>query len=93
MLQDRFVKVMLVVIAFLLAANLMRQNNHATPMASSIMLPLESSAQAQTGSPASVRTVQGFNVADLQSIISLGDGKTFVVSNPKGFMVYTVESR
>ncbi len=95
MLHDRFGKLMLVLIAALLAANLFRSNGKAE-----FILPLESTAQAQSSPIASnkvtpkvlaVKSVQGFSVADLKDVVSLGDGKSFVVSNPKGFMVYTVE--
>jgi hypothetical protein len=96
MQKDRFGKTMLVVIAALLAANLFRSK-------AELVLPLESSAQAQNvvssnpGNSASppkkllVRNIQGFSVADVKEVVSLGDGKTFVVSNPNGFMVYTLE--
>jgi hypothetical protein len=92
MLQDRFGKIMLVLIAALLAANLLRSGK------SELVLPIESTAQAQnivsSNTPVpqkvAVKTLQGFTVADLKDVVSLGDGRTFIVSNTKGFMVYTV---
>lgn len=96
MLQDRFVKLMLVAIALLLAANLFRTRE------SGGALSLVSTAHAQNmgnaNPPAPVakryemKRVDGLAVEDLKEVVSLGDGKTFVVSNSKGFMVYTVET-
>jgi hypothetical protein len=91
MLQDRFIKIMLVTIAALLAANLFHGGK------AELVLPLESSAVAQSAANPStprrltVKAVQGFTVADLKDVVAVGDGKSFVVSNTKGFMVYTVE--
>jgi hypothetical protein len=94
MLQDRFIKIMLVTIAALLAANLFHSGGKAE-----FVLPLESSAHAAATVQANqvaptrmtVKAMQGFTVADLKDVVSVGDGKTFVVSNTKGFMVYSVE--
>lgn len=94
-MQDRFVKIMLVVVAALLAGNLVQSmlSDAATPV------PLFlSSAQAQTqtrnGVPAAQRyelkTLTGFPVKDLKSIVPVGDGRSFVASNTEGFMVYQV---
>ncbi|MGI8905431.1 MAG: hypothetical protein ACR2IE_02945 [Candidatus Sumerlaeaceae bacterium] len=95
MLQDRFGKLMLVLIAALLAANLFR-----SPGSAELIFPLESSAHAQTTLSTTttqrrliVKSLQGFSVADLKDVVAVGDGKSFVVSNPKGFMVYTVETQ
>jgi len=93
-IQDRFVKVMLVVIAALLVFNLFRPQTAQT----TLELPsLVSSAQAQTSqntdsTPTTykVRSLNGFSVADLKDVVAVGDGKSFVVSNPKGFVVYQV---
>lgn len=79
MLQDRFVKIMLVVIAGLLAMNLVK------PSASLVATP----AMAQ-GSNVDVVSVKGYNVVGLKDVVSLGDGKSFVVSAPDKFMVYQV---
>lgn len=88
MLQDRFVKIMLVVIAVLLGANLLKPNGAL----------LSSQAQAQVmkgvGEQAKrydVKAVRGYEVKSLQDVVALGDGKSFVVSNPNGFMVYTYD--
>jgi len=97
MLKDRFTKFMLVAIALLLAGNMFR------PGGSAPLLDVVPSAQAQTmlnprdseSAPArryEVKDVKGFAVEGLKEVVSLGDGKTFVVSNSKGFMVYTVET-
>ncbi len=91
MLQDRFVKIMLVMIAVLLAANLLRPADR--PFA-----PLESSAQAQSPSTIAssnginrVTAIGGFRVSDLKEVVAVGDGKSFVVTNPSGFQVYRVD--
>ena len=93
MLQDRFTKVVLVLIAALLAANLFRSGGKAD-----FVFPLESSAHAQSTIANTtslrklvVKSLQGFSVTDLKEVVAIGDGKSFVVSNPNGFMVYTVE--
>lgn len=91
MLQDRFVKAMLVVIAAMLAANLLRPSDQP-------FVTLESSAQGQApGTVASsngvnrVTAIGGFRVSDLKEVIAVGDGKSFVVTNPSGFQVYRVD--
>ena len=92
MLQDRFVKITLVVIAALLAANLLRPSERSPIL-------LESTAQAQDarpmsgppGMPVSVTPIGGFRVSDVKDIIPVGDGKSFVVANPHGFNVYRVD--
>lgn len=93
MLQDRFTKIMLVVIAVLLAANMMKSKSGATP------LLFESAAQAQvtkkTGDYTQtfdVKPVRGYEVTGLKQIIALGDGKTFVVAGPDKFMVYQIDN-
>lgn len=98
MFHDRFVKVMLLVIAMLLSANLLRTRSGGGAAG----LTFVSSAQAQrmgnANSPApeprryEMKRVDGLQVEDLKDVVSLGDGKTFVVSNTKGFMVFTVET-
>ncbi|MCX7717067.1 MAG: hypothetical protein N2111_01520 [Candidatus Sumerlaeaceae bacterium] len=87
MRQDRFVRVMLVVIAILLAMNLV---SHGTSF-------LASPAQAQItrvnpGPRVDVKAIKGYEVAGLTNIVALGDGKSFVVSAPGKFMVYQVET-
>lgn len=93
-MQDRFLKILLIVVAGLLAANLVKTSNSAdvVPMPSFL-----SSAQAQVAAPVSepsrkyqVNSLKGFSVEDLQDIVAVGDGRSFVVSNSKGFMVYQV---
>ena len=98
-MQDRFVKVMLVIVAALLAVNLFRTQDAQV----NLQLPsLIGSAQAQstrittatdtTPTTYQVRSIEGFPVENLKDVVSLGDGKSFVVSNTKGFMVYQVFS-
>ncbi len=89
-MQDRFVKIMLVVVAVLLAGNLLQSLfSSATPS-------LISSAQAQSRNNSSnteryeIKSLKGFTVKDLKSIVSVGDGRSFVASNSDGFMVYQV---
>ena len=96
MSNSRFVRGMISVIAILLAANLVVML--ATNGKRGVEVESVSQAQSLRSTPrptetviSKVRSVQGFSVDDLKEVISLGDGKTFVVSNPKGFMVYTVE--
>jgi hypothetical protein len=86
MLQDRFVKLMLVVIAVLLAVNLVK------PGTSLFTVPVN----AQTSDPArryDVAPVKGFQVAGLKDVVAVGDGRSFVVSKPDGFMVYQIGER
>ena len=89
MLRDRFVRIMLVVIAALLGLHLVKPGVN----------PIESVAGAQvtvgTGTVAKqfdVKPVRGFQVTQLKDIVALGDGKSFVVSSPTGFMVYQLNS-
>ncbi len=95
-MQDRFVKIMLVVVAGLLAANLMQSvSSNSAP---SVPLFLNSAqAQARNTSQSTddsrtyqLKTLTGFPVKDLKSIVSVGDGRSFVASNSEGFMVYQV---
>ena len=93
MTHDRFTKITLVIIALLLGLNLLLATGGR------ISSPFESKVQAQVmkglGEAArmyDVRPVRGFEVTSLKEIISLGDGKTFVVSNPNGFMVYQMDA-
>ncbi len=98
-MQDRFTKFMLVVIAALLAANLLNSNSSDAGSSAEIALPnILSSAQAQSNNRRTeekpitykVNRLEGFAVEDLQDVVSVGDGRSFVVSNTKGFMVYQV---
>lgn len=100
-MQDRYIKLMLTLVAGLLAANLLHSLSK-----SDVVLPelFVGSAQAQNTSTAvevqgasakpnnSVRSLQGYPVDGLKEVVSLGDGRTFVVSNTKGFMVYQVSN-
>lgn len=93
-MQDRYIKIMLAVVAGLLAANLLQSMFSDSNASSQLFL---SAAQAQTTqqpTPAAqnyaVRSLKGFTVEDLQDIVAVGDGRSFVVSNSKGFMVYQV---
>ena len=89
MLQDRFAKIMLVVIAVLLALNLVK------PTLSFFSTPAQAQVTRGVGSQAKrfdVRAVRGYEVKSLQDVVVMGDGKSFVVSNPNGFMVYTYDT-
>src|SRR5688500_3347642 len=99
-MQDRFTKIMLVVIAALLAANLFTTRGTDAGNSTEIALPnILISAQAQSSNRRNqedtpvtykVSRLEGFAVEDLQDVVSDGDGRSFVVSNSKGFMVYQV---
>ena len=52
-----------------------------------------SDAQAQNNSGYEVVPINGFSVSGLQNVISLGDGKSFVVFTNDKFMVYQVRSK
>ncbi len=87
------VRGILIVIAILLVANLLvtllsGSANHAT---------LVTQVGAQNVGPLpmanKVQVVQGFSIANMKDVVSLGDGRTFVVSNANGFMVYQVDAR
>ncbi len=89
------VRGILIVIAILLIANLLvtllaGSANHAT---------LVTQVGAQNAAPLplpmanKVQVVQGFSIANMKDVVSLGDGRTFVVSNANGFMVYQVDAR
>ena len=93
-MQDRFVKIMLVAIAALLALNVFHLRSQPDFQIPSIV----GSAQAQTVTPTPttpqrpdiVRNLNGFPVEELKEVVALGDGRTFIVSNDQGFMVYQV---
>lgn len=89
MVQDRFIKMMLVLIAVLLALNLMRTNQtglFSSPAQAQVIKGIGEQARRYD-----VKAVRGFQVNGLQDVVVLGDGKTFVVSNQNGFMVYTID--
>lgn len=109
-MQDRFIKIMLVVIAGLLLANLYKSGDTVGVVS---MPSLMESARAQSATantlPAATSdvgtlpargpsmnrdykllTLNGFPVEDMKDIVALGDGRSFIASNPKGFMVYQV---
>lgn len=93
MMQDRFVKLMLVLIAGLLAANLMQPAGESHTISIPSVLPsanAQVNATTETTGRSRVSRLEGFSVEDLQSVVAVGDGRSFVVSNPKGFMVYQV---
>lgn len=88
MLQDRFVKIMLVIIAVLLALNLVR------PGTSVMTTPATAQVITTTTLPPptlDVKPIKGFTVAGLKEIVAVGDGKSFIVSRADGFMVYRVD--
>jgi hypothetical protein len=92
--NNRYVRGMLAVVAALLVANLVMLA--ATRGKQGVTIESIAQAQMARNTPvpqvnSTVKPVKGYSVDDLKEVISLGDGKTFVVSNPKGFMVYRVE--
>lgn len=99
MARDRYLHTLLTVIAVLLLLNLFKGSDK--PLAT-----LESKAHAQSdgrivqvaatpvlrqASNLRVAAIGGNQVTGLKDMIPLGDGKTFVVSNTSGFLVYQVE--
>lgn len=95
MLQDRFVKIMLVIIAVLLAANLLRPAESRPPALFVSSAQAQQSGQYSTAAASaslSVTAIGGYRVSDLKEVVAVGDGQSFVVSNPNGFQVYRVEN-
>lgn len=93
MAQDRFTKVMLVIIAVLLAANFVRREPANSPF-DWVATPAQAQLVRGTGEDQrriDVRPVRGYSVNQMKDIIVLGDNKSFIVSNPNGFMVYQVD--
>lgn len=93
MKQDRFVRVMLVVIAALLAANLFKSGGSMN----ALDIASRGTAQVVKGVGDTARTfdvkpVRGYKVAQLKDVVVLGDQKSFVVSNNDGFMVYSLDA-
>jgi hypothetical protein len=91
MQNNRFMQIMLVVIAALLALNLVKGDRSllsvATPAQAQLTVPW-----GQGGSRTiDCKPVRGYTVNQLSNVAILGDGKTFIVSNPTGFMVYQVD--
>ncbi len=85
------VRGILIVVALLLITNL------AVTLLSGNQAALISNVTAQQTQPLPVAAtkvdiVQGFSIKDMKEVVSLGDGRTFVVSNANGFMVYQVNS-
>lgn len=92
-MQDRFIKIMLVVVAGLLAGNLVQSMvSNSAPSAPSFVSSAH--AQSRTDAPVPVRyevkAIKGFPVKDMQNVVPVGDGRSFVASNSEGFMVYQV---
>lgn len=91
-MPDRVTKLLLLIVAGLLAANLVHNLRQSPQPQGDLFI---SAAHAQNRDiprplPPTVNAVKGYSVNDLRDVIALGDGKTFVVSNSKGFMVYQV---
>lgn len=94
-MQDRQIKVLLIIIAGLLAANLCQsmfksQSSPADVFVNAAQAQSNSSNRGQKALPPTVRSLKGYTVEDLRNVVALGDGQSFVVSNTKGFMVYQV---
>lgn len=94
MIKDRTIKGLLAICALLLACNFIAT---LYPGKSSVNVLSNAEAQNSRNAPRrpvyNVKDIKGFTVNDLKEIVPLGDGKTFVVSNPNGFMVYQVEQQ
>lgn len=98
-MQDRFIKIMLTLVAVLLAANFV-QSYLTSPASPTELFIGNASAQTRTvhTNPVSqrleegytVKAVKGFPVEDLKEVVPLGDGMSFIATNSKGFMVYQV---
>jgi hypothetical protein len=103
MRRDRFFHGILAVIAVLLLLNLFKPSDRPlmsveTPAqaqvktadtdARTLIVP---TPKERNASNLRVSAIGGNQVSNLKEIVSLGDGKTFVVSNPGGFLVYQVE--
>lgn len=94
-MQDRQIKTLLIIVAGLLAINVGVSLWNSAPGSVDVLV---SPAQAQSNQSRNqpqiinVLPVKGFTVQDLKDVVSLGDGKTFVARNEKGFMVYQVTS-
>ncbi|MCX7018034.1 MAG: hypothetical protein WCK47_06710 [bacterium] len=87
MLQDRFVKIMLGVIAALLALNLMRPDSGfiASPAQAQMVRIIQDNTPRTD-----VKPIKGYQVVGLKDVVAVGDGKSFVVSAADKFMVYQV---
>jgi hypothetical protein len=99
MARDRYLHGILTIIAILLLLNLFKPVDR--PLAT-----IESQAQAQAtdnrtlviptpiqrqANNLRISAVGGNQVSNLKDVVPLGDGRSFVVSNPGGFLVYQVE--
>lgn len=95
-MQDRFTKGILLVIAGLLVVSLFRSGGSEQQVAlpsfiGSAIAQTNTSANEPTYTNYRLRSVGGQEVTDIKDIIAVGDGKSFIVSNTKGFMVYQVQ--
>jgi hypothetical protein len=95
-MQDRYIKFMLTLVAGLLAANLFALAFKSSSSPAELFVSAAHAQDANVNTPApssqniTVKALKGFMVQDLKDVVAVGDGKSFVVSNPKGFMVYQV---
>lgn len=99
-MQDRYFKIVLTLVAVLLAANLVQSfftnANSVSPAELFLGTANAQSEVVHTRVPIRARNgyelqmLRGFTVKDLSSVVALGDGMTFVATNPEGFMVYQV---
>jgi predicted RNA-binding protein with TRAM domain len=97
--RDRYLHTILTIIAGLLLLNLIKPTDrplatvestaHAQTDGSRVVL-LPTPMERQAGN-LRVSSVGGHSVMSLKDVVSLGDGRTFVVSNPNGFVVFQVE--
>jgi len=98
-MQDRYTKIMLGVVAALLAANLVQSaftNSQNTPgvfLSSANAQNVQENARANATNRNvnyTVRNVKGYPVEGMTGVTPLGDGRSFIATNSKGFMVYQV---
>lgn len=92
-MQDRYLKIMLTLVAVLLAANLAQSlftNDDASTELFVGNANARSSSSTRYQENYKLTTLKGFTVNELTDVVALGDGKSFIVSNSTGFMVYQV---
>jgi len=89
-MQDRFTKLLLVLVAGLLAANLVQSQNSPSFIGSAQAQSKSVVTPAPTETKDTLRTLAGFPVEDMNEVVAVGDGRSFVVTNKKGFMVYQI---
>ena len=85
-MKDRFIRVVLVLVAVLLGLNLAKSGVN-------LVSPAQAASSSTTPSIVDVQPVKGYEVVGLQNVVPVGDGRSFVVSAPGKIMDYQVISR